>query len=80
MLTICTGTLGANSGVASRPGCCAINCCKGCTCSGVMPIRKTLGIPGGAVWMISETSEYWTRYTVSVNITPKPSATRIARA
>ena len=45
-LTICTGTLGANSGVASTPGCFAINCSNGSTCSGVTPIRKTLGMLG----------------------------------
>ncbi len=75
-----TATLGTNSGCATTPFCFAISVFSGPTCSGVMPIRNTLGASGGALCTISPTSECCTRYTVSVNITPSPSATRMACA
>ena len=65
---------------ADLPGWLATSARRGSTCSGVIPIMNTLGMPGGAVSTMSATSECWTRYPVRVNMTPNPSATRMACA
>ena len=73
-------TAKATSGAALTPGCGGDQIGHGLALGPGMSSRNTFGIPGGALPRICRTSACCTRNTVSVNITPTPSATTAACA
>ena len=71
-------TAKATSGAPATPGCDCASCATASRCGPGISSRNTFGMPGGALPRICRTSASCTRNTVSVNITPTPSATTAA--